>query len=273
MSLTVPLYGFGSGGAGLNFDVKDYRTEGELQAAGGKENRIGVITSIPMTGWRFDANQPEDLQEGEVWISTSPFSPIKFNALKKNGVQVYPISAKQYVNGALENVDAKIFQNGEWWGFFAYIVKNGIIYRHGFSKRLRADVDVISVSQQGGYLLVENTSVNGNTAGLTTDEKVDLTEVKTIVIDIDAINAGTAAKNAAFKGISLLVLNKSGVSSADAQYSAVVSYKITAETGRQTLTLDVSSLSGSYYIGLGLGYVSNDGPGNSAKVYDLYYQY
>ena len=77
MSLTVPMYGFGGGGGGsvLNFDVKDFRTEAELLASAGKENRIGVVSPVPMTGWRFDANQPEDLQEGEVWISVKRLVP------------------------------------------------------------------------------------------------------------------------------------------------------------------------------------------------------
>ena len=56
MSLTVPIYGFGGGGGGseLNFDVKDFRTEAELLASAGKENRIGVVTSVTFKGLNYD---------------------------------------------------------------------------------------------------------------------------------------------------------------------------------------------------------------------------
>ena len=128
MSLTVPIYGFGGGGGGseLNFDVKDFRTEAELLASAGRENRIGVITLVPMTSWRFDANQPENLQEGEVWISVGTSSPVEFDALKKNGIKVYPLSAKQYVNGALQRIDAMSCQNGEWMPWVTYLFKGGV---------------------------------------------------------------------------------------------------------------------------------------------------
>lgn len=104
----------GGGGGGLNFDVKDFRTEAELLASAGKENRIGVVTPIPMTGWRFDANQPEDLQDGEVWFSVGNSSDVEFNALKKNGLKLYPLIANQRVAGTLTYVPAKSYISGEW---------------------------------------------------------------------------------------------------------------------------------------------------------------
>ena len=116
----------GGAGGGLNFDVKDFRTEAELLASTGKENRIGVVTPVPMTGWRFDANQPEDLQEGEVWFCAGAISALEFNALKKNWIQIYPLSAKQLTGKTLEKVPAKTFRNGiweDWW--------DGRLYEYG----------------------------------------------------------------------------------------------------------------------------------------------
>ena len=113
----VALEGFGGGGgASLNFNVKDYATEELLMAATGKVNEIGIITSMPMTGWYMAAKQPEGMQPGEVWISTGTASQVAFSALKKGGtVMVYPLSAKQMQeDGTLVDVPAKSWQNGQW---------------------------------------------------------------------------------------------------------------------------------------------------------------
>ena len=128
MSMTVPMYGFGGGGGGsvLNFDVKDFRTEAELLASAGKENRIGVVTPVPMTNWIFSATQPAEPVEGVVCFSTGTSSTVEFNALKKNGIQVYPLSAKQYVSGAWANVTAMRYQNGKWVNWLRpFLFKDG----------------------------------------------------------------------------------------------------------------------------------------------------
>lgn len=122
-----------STGVELNFDIKDYATEELLMAATGKVNEIGIITSTPMTGWYMEAEQPEGMQPGEVWISTGTESQVAFNALKKNSLMVYPLSAKQMGNdGALVDVTAKSWQNGKWVDWWnGEIYKDGIIYEVG----------------------------------------------------------------------------------------------------------------------------------------------
>lgn len=110
----------GGGGTSLNFDVKAYATEATLLADTPKENAIGVITSTAIPGWYFTATQPENMENGDVWFQVGTESTIQFNALKKNGIQVYPISVKQYVNGVWVNKGAKIYQDGEWKDVLSY---------------------------------------------------------------------------------------------------------------------------------------------------------
>ena len=114
------------GGADLNFEVKAYATEALLLAATPKENTIGVVTGTPVAGYIFDATQPEAITEGLVWIFTGSSSSAEFNALKKNGIMVYPISAKQYVSGNWEKKTVKSYMNGEWVEWV-----DGRIYRRG----------------------------------------------------------------------------------------------------------------------------------------------
>lgn len=103
----------GSGGAGLNFKIVGDTTK----PANPKENMIWVNTDVKLTGYYFQSKQPENMQPGEVWISTGTSSPVEFNALKKNGLQVYPLSANKCVNGAWENMNAEIYIGGKWTQF------------------------------------------------------------------------------------------------------------------------------------------------------------
>lgn len=111
------LYGNGgSGGGGLNFSVKEYAPETVLPSTG-KENTIIVITDVKIASWIFSVTEPIAPAEGIVWIPTGTSSAVVFNALKKNCVEVYPTSVKQYIGGEWVDMDAYIYQNGEWVQF------------------------------------------------------------------------------------------------------------------------------------------------------------
>lgn len=56
-------------------------------------------------------------EEGMVWIPTGTSSTVPFNALKKNGITVCPLSAKQGVNGVWESKNARIYKDGNWKAF------------------------------------------------------------------------------------------------------------------------------------------------------------
>ncbi len=108
----------------LNFEVVD----GTTAPSNPKENVIWVNTSTPITSWMFSATEPTSPDDKMVWISTGTSSTVEFNALKKNGIQVYPISAKQYIGGAWVDKEIKCYQNGGWKTHVQklYIVKNGV---------------------------------------------------------------------------------------------------------------------------------------------------
>lgn len=112
-----------SGGGGLNFKL----VGGLTQPAGLAENTIWVITDIEITGYDFNATQPADPMEGMVWITVGRSSHVEFNALKTNGIQVYPNSAKQYVGGAWVDVEARSYQGGEW----RELIPEGALYWKG----------------------------------------------------------------------------------------------------------------------------------------------
>lgn len=105
----VQLEGFGGGGAGLNFKV----VGGATQPASATENTIWVNTDTAITSYVFSVTEPTGIP-GLVWITTGATGSVEFNAIKKNYIQIYPISAKQYISGAWVDKTAKSYQNGEW---------------------------------------------------------------------------------------------------------------------------------------------------------------
>jgi hypothetical protein len=105
-------------GVQLNFEV----VGGLEQPTNPTENMIWVETDVAITSYVFSATEPEGYAPGMVWITTDTSSPVAFNALKKNGIQVYPISAKQCISGALVDKTAKIYSGAKWCEFISPIV-------------------------------------------------------------------------------------------------------------------------------------------------------
>lgn len=113
----------GGGSGGLNFQV----IGGTTAPNNPKENTIWVNTSTEITDWVFSATQPT-AASGRVWISTGTSSSVEFNALKKNMLNVYPISVKQYISGKWTNKTAKTYLSSTWtdWAVELYFVKSGV---------------------------------------------------------------------------------------------------------------------------------------------------
>ena len=111
----------GGGSAVLNFKV----VGGTSAPSNPTENMIWVNTSVEITDWVFSTTQPTSAT-GRVWISTDTSSTAEFNALKKNGIQLCPKSAKQYINGAWVSKTGQVYQSGTWKGWAHYLIGNGV---------------------------------------------------------------------------------------------------------------------------------------------------
>lgn len=159
------------GGGGLNFSVVD----GLTQPGDPKENMIWVYTE-GMTGWQFAAEQPEEMAEGEVWISTGTASQVAFNALKKGTIMVYPLAAKQMQeDGTLVDVTAKSWIDGEWvdWAQKLLILKDGTLHVGEWS------VGSGSSQFSNGTINATMNSNSGNAGYLS--EKIDTSKHKKLV--------------------------------------------------------------------------------------------
>ena len=230
----------GGGGTALNFRV----VGGTTAPANPAENCIWVNTDTPITSWLFSATEPTPAESGMVWISTGISSPGAFNALKKNGIQVYPLKAQQYVGGALVDVEAKSYQGGEWEDWFTYLYDVGNVFEEltgGYNSFL---------NQGGGYARVDADGMHFQTirtgsyyypsSGLSTVKQIDFTKYKTITAK------GTLERNG--NGGSFwarLSPNPDGDMSNEV---AIVYY---GEDGDFELSLDIQNVTGSYYFKVG----------------------
>ena len=228
-------YGFKHGAAGgastaLNFKV----VGGTSRPSAPGENTIWV-NGEGITSWVLSPVEPE-AAEGLAWVAVGGASEYAFNALKKNALMVFPISAKVYTGGAWENAEAEIYQNGKWNSFSVtwdgYYFKDGDQYEsvtggwttEGWNNQATASAD-------NGILYVESPHAQ-YAARIGTAKPVDLTGVDKIWL-----NSPSGQGSSAYSGYLLVCTDKE-------DYTDVKQAQIT--TG--TVSVDVSGLSGPHYL-------------------------
>ena len=200
------------------------------------------------------ANFNDSMTKGTVWISTGSKSPIEFNVLKNNGIQVYPLYVKQYINGVWVTVEAKSYQNGEWIDWVTYLYNKGetqytfvsAAKKNSSSGSAAGKATTITLNDDNVYMTLSSSSTNGNASMVYLDETVDLTEVSTVYVEGDFFGQENT------KYPNLRIWSKIGTYVDD---NLIASTKmITALDVEQTnlIELDVSELSGKYYIGFGI---------------------
>lgn len=222
----------GGGGGGLNFQV----IGGTTAPNNPKENTIWVNTSTTITDWVFSATQPNGAT-GRVWISTGTSSPVEFNSLKKNALMVYPGSVMYYNGTEWKNVDAYIYQNGAWVRFSlawnGYYFDNGEQHSSitgGWTSNGYKYYDYSMKTGTVGTTLRTGSSGNYTASMVGTANRVDLTNVDTIHITVEAEHGGS----------SFAVMKTKELTAGDKLVDISVGEK----------KVNVSSLTGSYYLAI-----------------------
>lgn len=193
------------------------------------ENMIWINTDVKITKWAFDYIEPETPIEGEVCFRIGTSSSIPFNALKKNGIMIYPVCVHQYVNGGWCDIDVKIYQNGVWVDFpteVLYLLKDGNQY-----------VDITGGWEgidSGDTVLSESAYYKENSVGVPaylatyTINKIDVTEYNLLSVTLDSIDRDFCIQF---------------VDDAD---SVIASSDYVSSAG--IVTMNLQNISGEYYI-------------------------
>ena len=220
----------------LNFKV----VPGLTQPVTASENTIWVKVEA-IGAWYFSATQPENLQELDVWILVNEYSPVEFNALKKNGIQVYPISAKQYVSGAWSDVTAMIYQNGEWSKFIStlYVFENGAASAGNVEFYKTGQWSEAEIDENGNIYLYP---VNDSYAGFYVSEPFDVTNYSKIVFVASLYNEYGKSPGTFNYGV--------GSNTSHGSFVAKGSFKINATTQPDfaEFVVDITSLDREYYV-------------------------
>jgi len=242
--------GGGSAAASLNFKV----VGGTSRPSAPAENTIWVNTATEISSWVLSPVQPE-AASGLAWITMGSASAAAFNALKKNGIMIYPIAAKQYVDGAWANKAAEIYQNGAWKSFSTealYLYTSGDTcddVTGGYSAEAMSAASSsseklapsVTYGESSMVIMPSKASSSTNYRGgiVRTNNKVDLSRFDVLTFEgtVEGIGTGTGK---------LCIWSEMGTVQANNR----VKYADLAN-GSAPVTIDVSDLDGSYYIGFG----------------------
>lgn len=198
----------------LNFSVVRYEP-GAILPEIAAENTFAVFTDHEITGWTFTFEEPAFPSEGMIWFRTASSSSRGFNALKQNGLYVYPTSARQYISGSWISIELQAYQNG-WQAFELVLYEDGVF-----------NTDVFGTINHNGYIHTTGTyagSIGMSAYGyLRTTTAVDVSSYSVFQYDITTSNYGRP---------DVIIKNAAGT--------------VLATTGQvqgvQTVTLDISDI-------------------------------
>lgn len=238
----------GGSGGGLNFRVLG----GTSKPSNFKENDIWVNTNIKITSWVFSTTEPVVTADdyGMVWISTDISSNKEFNALKKNGIQVYPLVVNQYVGGTWMGVTAMIYQNGEW----SNLVSDQYLYDAGdeftnVTGGLKAYA--IPYASSGSYSEGMSPIITRNTSSITIKHNSSYTDKSGIVRfanKIDLSKYRTLKFDGTLSGARASIYIWNSIGSYYGQN--YVAYKTGSASGE--ISVDIPAGTGECYIGFGI---------------------
>lgn len=97
------------GGGGLNLKV----VGGTTQPTNPRENTIWINTTTAITGYALSPTQPETGTVGLVWLKTAD-TGVEINVGKKNPIVLYLSTAKLYTGGKWASVNGFVYVNSVW---------------------------------------------------------------------------------------------------------------------------------------------------------------
>ncbi|MBP3420218.1 MAG: hypothetical protein J6K74_06500 [Marinifilaceae bacterium] len=238
---------------------------GTTQPSNPSKNTVWVNTSTAITGWCFSKDEPSPITNGMVWFYTVPNSPLAIDILEENSIYLYPLYAKQYVNGAWTVMETKIYQDGAWSDLSVRLYYYGYEKTEltgGFSRTWRNGIGSKTFTKNADnlYLKSSGSEMGGSNFTVGTAYKIDLTGYSTL--------------NARIKCTTMTSSNF--YISVHESTNDVEPYTPSCHTSKSTvyegiLSLDISSVSGEYYVLLG---VSGSNINNRCEcyVYEVYLQ-
>ena len=214
---------FNMAGGGSAFDIKVVRNP---KPESPKVNTIWADTNTDITDYAFSAAVPENPVPGMVWFLTGTSSPAAFNVLEKGCIMVYPISAKQYIDGAWVSVKAQSYQN-DWVDWFMYLYNKGEEYVDEFGNGWTGSGD--RYTKEEASLFAGSPSGGADYSGTWTSPFFDATNLTKLEVYVDEYHRGGPESFG-----KILVIDESG--------ETVVSESLTSSQSDIWAELDISGV-------------------------------
>lgn len=248
----------GGGPGGLNFKI----VGGTSEPSAPRENTIWVNTDQKITGYYFYATQPENMAEGEVWFAIGAVSDVAFSATKKNPVMVYPLSAKQKIDGALVDVTAMSYQGGSWvawWNGELFKDGNQFVAVTGGWEPMGFDIngswDPVAPNLEIGEtmkLSLTQTAHSTNSGVAITKKKISLKKWTTLCVFTPLLKTATSGDYNSGISVYVLTSNDNTKYLNDVMVASQVIYSTSSAITQTDITtnLDISGLDDEYYIAI-----------------------
>lgn len=236
------IHNMTGGGAGLNLKV----VGGTTLPTEPVENTVWVDTDTEISGYAFAVNQPVNPVEGMVWIETSPSeSSAPMDVGIKNTAMLYPIAAKQYISGSWVDKVAQAYINGEWldwWDGGLYVAGDTYDSVTGGFVSVGFPATAPSVTYNANYVTLVQKNMTWE--GLwRTNNLIDLSGFSKISWTYSGWWIQDSENDLR---LAVLPQNATNISGA----AAYLQRKSPTGGEKHTVTLDVSKLTGKYYIGI-----------------------
>lgn len=138
-----------------------------------------------------------------------------------------------------------------------WVIKDGANTAIGLTKQLITN-QLATLTQETGYVHI----VTSKASGVLSDVAIDMTNVKTVIADIDVVTYGSNSNGAVIDG-NVLALSTGPSSSFSAALKTIKHYKQSKTKGRQTLSIDATNITDTFYAGFSMS------SGGDIKVYSL----
>lgn len=264
----------GGGGSSLNFKV----VGGISAPTSPSENTIWVNTSNDITGWAFSATAPT-ASEGLVWFAIGNNSPVAFNAIKKNGLWVYPGGCQQYISGVWVAKTAKTYQSGSWKDWMYWLYNTGV-KKVEFTDNALNTIGTTSLTWGDTAVTFAGTGVDKDPTGTTwfsvwtTTPLIDVTAYTKLICKLNSLNCGNATWGSFHIGLvrstQTELATGGGIKDAVAE-----TYDKSVDGAEKTITLDISNVTGEAVAVMGLRFQNNSYQGKfsaSAEVKQFWFE-
>lgn len=228
----------GGGGGGLNLKV----VGGTTQPANPRENTVWINTTTAITGYALGPTPPENGTDGLVWLKTAD-TGVEINVGRKNAVLLHLADGKLYTGGAWTSMEGWVYVNSAWTQFAREII---VLYKNGVEETelsgglstFVGSSSVASVKKNATNIvtMASYRSSNNTSAFVYPKNKIDFTNLSTVTVNSDWITSRT-------EGAALIYLASKIANNQDVTETFAVA--------KNANTLDVSKISGEYYLCVG----------------------